>query len=381
MTKRKINIFGTSGSIGQSTLKVLRESKEAYEFVTFSAYDNVEQLIADCLEFRPRYANIGNKKHFWQLKNALSDTNITASYGKESLLDLACINVDWSMSAIIGFAGVEVSLRCAEYSNVLALANKETLVCAGRLLLNICKTNKTKLIPVDSEHSAIFQCLEGERRKDLKSIILTASGGAFRDWSLEEMKSATLKQALKHPNWSMGTRITIDSASMFNKALELIEAMHLFGLKFSEIEVIIHPQSIIHSMVEFNDGSIKAQMGVPDMKVPIQYALTYPSHYNAPWERLDFLSCGDLTFQDPDLERFPSLKLAYNVLKTGGTASAALNLSNDYSVKKFLERKIKFTDIYRINCSSIQNHPWIEEPNLYDLTQLEKWVKKHVNEF
>ena len=289
MTKRKINIFGTSGSIGQSTLKVLRESKEAYEFVTFSAYDNVEQLIADCLEFRPRFANIGNEKHFWKLKNALSDTNITASYGKESLLDLACINVDWSMSAIIGFAGVEVSLRCAEYSNVLALANKETLVCAGRLLLNICKTNKTKLIPVDSEHSAIFQCLEGERRKDLKSIILTASGGPFRDWSLEEMKSATLKQALKHPNWSMGTRITIDSASMFNKALELIEAMHLFGLKFSEIEVIIHPQSIIHSMVNFNDGTTLAQMSIPDMKGPIGYALNYPKRLSVDLENIDFI--------------------------------------------------------------------------------------------
>ena len=344
MTKRKINIFGTSGSIGQSTLKVLRESKEAYEFVTFSAYDNVEQLIADCLEFRPRYANIGNEKHFWKLKNALSDTNIIASYGKESLLDLACINVDWSMSAIIGFAGVEVSLRCAEYSNVLALANKETLVCAGRLLLNICKTNKTKLIPVDSEHSAIFQCLEGERRKDLKSIILTASGGPFRDWSLEEMKSATLKQALKHPNWSMGTRITIDSASMFNKALELIEAMHLFGLKFSEIEVIIHPQSIIHSMVNFNDGSTLAQMSIPDMKGPIGYALNYPKRISVDLENIDFTKLNALEFFEPDKKKFPALEIVKKVGKNLDLG-VVFNAAKEIALDRFISGDIAFLNM------------------------------------
>ena len=344
MTKRKINIFGTSGSIGQSTLKVLRESKEEYEFVTFSAYDNVEQLIADCLEFRPRYANIGNEKHFWKLKNALSDTNITASYGKESLLDLACINVDWSMSAIIGFAGVEVSLRCAEYSNVLALANKETLVCAGRLLLDICTTNKTKLIPVDSEHSAIFQCLEGERRKDLKSIILTASGGPFRDWSLEEMKSATLKQALKHPNWSMGTRITIDSASMFNKALELIEAMHLFGLKFSEIEVIIHPQSIIHSMVNFNDGSTLAQMSIPDMKGPIGYALNYPKRLSVDLENIDFTKLNALEFFEPDKKKFPALEIVKKVGKNLDLG-VVFNAAKEIALDRFISGDIAFLNM------------------------------------
>ena len=344
MTKRKINIFGTSGSIGQSTLKVLRESKEAYEFVTFSAYDNVEQLIADCLEFRPRYANIGNEKHFRKLKNALSDTNITASYGKESLLDLACINVDWSMSAIIGFAGVEVSLRCAEYSNVLALANKETLVCAGRLLLDICKINRTKLIPVDSEHSAIFQCLEGERRKDLKSIILTASGGPFRDWSLEEMKSATLKQALKHPNWSMGTRITIDSASMFNKALELIEAMHLFGLKFSEIEVIVHPQSIIHSMVNFNDGSTLAQMSIPDMKGPIGYALNYPKRLSVDLENIDFTKLNALEFFEPDKKKFPALEIVKKVGKNLDLG-VVFNAAKEIALDRFISGDIAFLNM------------------------------------
>ena len=326
MTKKKINIFGTSGSIGQSTLNVLRERKEFYDFIAFSAFNNVEQLIADCLEFKPRYANIGNEKHFLKLKDALFDTDIILSYGKNSLLDLACIEVDWCMSAIIGFAGVEVSLRCAEHSNVLALANKETLVCAGSLLLSLCKTNNTKLIPVDSEHSAIFQCLEGERRKDLKSITLTASGGPFRDWSLKKMKSATLKQALKHPNWSMGTRITIDSASMFNKALELIEALWLFDIKLDKIQITIHPQSIVHSMVEFVDGSYKAHLGLPDMKVPIQYALTFPERKDSSVGSLDFENL-NLDFKKPDLERYPILSLVEELINLGGNRLAVMSMA------------------------------------------------------
>jgi len=246
--------------------------------------------------------------------------------------------------AIIGFAGVEVSLRCAEYSNVLALANKETLVCAGRLLLDICKINRTKLIPVDSEHSAIFQCLEGERRKDLKSIILTASGGPFRDWSLEEMKSATLKQALKHPNWSMGTRITIDSASMFNKALELIEAMHLFGLKFSEIEVIIHPQSIIHSMVNFNDGSTLAQMSIPDMKGPIGYALNYPKRLSVDLENIDFTKLNALEFFEPDKKKFPALEIVKKVGKNLDLG-VVFNAAKEIALDRFISGDIAFLNM------------------------------------
>ena len=246
--------------------------------------------------------------------------------------------------AIIGFAGVEVSLRCAEYSNVLALANKETLVCAGRLLLDICTTNKTKLIPVDSEHSAIFQCLEGERRKDLKSIILTASGGPFRDWSLEEMKSATLKQALKHPNWNMGTRITIDSASMFNKALELIEAMHLFELKFTEIEVIIHPQSIIHSMVNFNDGSTLAQMSIPDMKGPIGYALNYPKRLSVDLENIDFTKLNALEFFEPDKKKFPALEIVKKVGKNLDLG-VVFNAAKEIALDRFISGDIAFLNM------------------------------------
>ena len=339
MTKRKINIFGTSGSIGQSTLNVLRERNDLYDFICFSAFNNVDQLIADCIEFKPRYANIGNEKHFLKLKNALFDTDIILSYGKKSLLDLACIEVDWSMSAIIGFAGVEVSLRCAEHSNVLALANKETLVCAGSLLLSKCKANNTKLIPVDSEHSAIFQCLEGERRKDLKSITLTASGGPFRDWSLKKMKSATLKQALKHPNWDMGAKITIDSASLMNKGLEVIEAKWLFGLKSEQIDVIVHPQSIIHSIVQFTDGSMKAQMGLPDMKLPIQYALAYPQRIVSDFPRFDFMDYPSLTFEKADTDTFKNLALAYKAMNKGGNMACVLNAANEVVVNAFLNDK------------------------------------------
>ena len=376
MSKRKINIFGTTGSIGQSTLKVLRQSKVSYEFIAFSANDNVDQLITDCLEFKPQYANIGNKEHYSKLKKALSDTNIIVSFGKHSLLDLASINVDWSMSAIIGFAGVEVSLRCAEHSNVLALANKETLVCAGNVLLALCKINNTKLIPVDSEHSAIFQCLEGERRKDLKSITLTASGGPFRDWSLKEMQSATLKQALRHPNWSMGARITIDSASMFNKALELIEAMHLFGLSFSEVEVIIHPQSIIHSMVNFKDGSTLAQMSLPDMKGPIGYALNYPKRLYLGLKNIDFTKINALEFYEPDKKKFPALDI---VEKVGRNLDLGVifNAAKEIALDRFISGEIAFLDMANLVEKTIEESSLINRiekapQNVSDILELDE---------
>ena len=384
MSKRKINIFGTTGSIGQSTLNVLRRSKASYEFIAFSAKDNVDQLITDCLEFKPQYANIGNKKHYSKLKTALSDTNIIVSFGKHSLLDLASINVDWSMSAIIGFAGVEVSLRCAEHSNVLALANKETLVCAGNLLLALCKINNTKLIPVDSEHSAIFQCLEGERRKDLKSITLTASGGPFRDWSLKEMQSATLKQALRHPNWSMGARITIDSASMFNKALELIEAMHLFGLSFSEVEVIIHPQSIIHSMVNFKDGSTLAQMSLPDMKGPIGYALNYPKRLYLGLKNIDFTKINALEFYEPDKKKFPALDI---VEKVGRNLDLGVifNAAKEIALDRFISGEIAFLDMANlvektIEESSLINRMEKAPQNVSDILELDELTRVFAKE-
>ena len=283
------------------------------------------------------------------------------------------------MSAIIGFAGVEVSLRCAEHSNVLALANKETLVCAGNVLLALCKINNTKLIPVDSEHSAIFQCLEGERRKDLKSITLTASGGPFRDWSLKEMQSATLKQALRHPNWSMGARITIDSASMFNKALELIEAMHLFGLSFSEVEVIIHPQSIIHSMVNFKDGSTLAQMSLPDMKGPIGYALNYPKRLYLGLKNIDFTKINALEFYEPDKQRFPALDI---VEKVGRNLDLGVifNAAKEIALDRFISGEIAFLDMANlvektIEESSLINRMETAPKNVSDILELDELTR------
>ena len=385
MTKKKINIFGTTGSIGQNTLSVFRKKKDLYDFISFSAYQNVEQLINDCLEFKPKYANIGNEKHYLRLKSALSDTNIIVSYGKNSLLDLAKTEVDWSMSAIVGFAGVQVSLCCAEHSRVLALANKEALVCAGKLLLSVCEKNNTKLVPVDSEHSAIFQCLEGQRRKDLKSITLTASGGPFRDWNLDEMKSATLQQALKHPNWSMGERITIDSASMFNKALELIEAMHLFNLKPSEVEVIIHPQSIIHSMVNFNDGSTLAQMSLPDMRGPIAYSLNYPKRQNIDLMNIDFTKQAPLEFYQPDKKKFRALDIVEKVglnLELG----VVFNAAKEVALDKFILGKIGFLDMATLVEKTLEETSLINKIsrkniNILDIVEIDKCTRAVAKNF
>ncbi len=374
--KRKINIFGTTGSIGQSTLEVFRGNRDAYDFIAFSAYDNVDQLINDCIEFKPQYANIGNEKHFAKLKNVLSDTGIILSYGRDSLVDLACKKVDWSMSAIIGFSGVEISLLCAEHSKILALANKEALVCAGKLLLSICKKNNTKLIPVDSEHSAIFQCLEGERRKDLKSITLTASGGPFRDWSLQRMQSATLEEALKHPNWSMGARITIDSASMFNKSLELIEAMHLFELDFSDVEVVIHPQSIIHSMVNFKDGSTLAQLSLPDMRGPIGYSLNYPKRLNIDMENIDITKIGSLEFYEPDKKKFRALEI---VEKVGRNLDLGIifNAAKEIALDRFISGEISFLDMVdlvekTLAESSLVNKIKVAPRNVSDMLEIDE---------
>ncbi len=364
MNKKKINIFGVTGSIGKSTLQVLREEKikDKYQPFVFSANENVDQLLKDCLEFKPRHAVIANESKYNILKKGLSGTDIQPSSGKKALLELASERVNWSMSAIIGFAGVEVALRCAEFSDVLALANKEALVCAGELLLSKINYHKNKLIPVDSEHSAIYQCLQGENRKGLKEIILTASGGPFRNWTMNDIKKATLKDALEHPNWDMGDKITIDSASMFNKSLELIEAMHLFNVSFHEIEVVIHPQSIIHSMVNFKDGTTIAQLAVPDMKGPIGYALNYPERDTIGLENINFTEVGQLEFFEPDYEKFHSLKI---VEKVGRNLNLGVifNAAKEVAVEKFISGEINFLDMALIVEKAIN------EKSLLDLTK------------
>ena len=380
--KKRISILGSTGSIGINALKIADSLPGIIKIKNLTANSNFELLIEQTKKYNPRSICIVQEQFYKSLKEGVNSKQVEILVGRQGLIEICKQNdVDVVLNGLVGAAGMEPTLNALESGVNVALANKESLVMAGGIINEAMKKSGAKLFPVDSEHSAIWQCLAGENLNEVRRITLTGSGGPFRKRGLETFDDITVKEALNHPNWDMGKKISIDSATMMNKCLEVIEAYWLFNLHPKNIDIIIHPQSIVHSMVEFNDGSIKAQMGVPDMKVPIQYALTYPSHLNSQWERLDLLSCDDLTFRKPDFKRFPSLKLAYDVLNTGGTASAALNLSNDYAVKKFLEGKIKFTDIYKINHSSIQNHPWVEEPNLNDLTNLESWVKNHVNAF
>tara|TARA_B100000242_G_scaffold23071_1_gene13988 strand:- start:842 stop:1987 length:1146 start_codon:yes stop_codon:yes gene_type:complete len=380
--KKRISILGSTGSIGINALKIADSLPDIIKIKNLTANSNFELLIEQTKKYNPRSICIVQEQFYKSLKEGVNSKQVEILVGRQGLIELCKQkDVDVMLNGLVGAAGMEPTLNALESGVNVALANKESLVMAGGIINAAMKISGAKLFPVDSEHSAIWQCLAGENLNEVRKIILTGSGGPFRKRGLETFDDITVREALNHPNWDMGKKISIDSATMMNKCLEVIEAYWLFNLHPKNIDIIIHPQSIVHSMVEFNDGSIKAQMGVPDMKVPIQYALTYPSHLNSQWKRLDLLSCDDLTFRKPDFKRFPSLKLAYDVLNTGGTASAALNLSNDYAVKKFLERKIKFTDIYKINYSSIQNHPWVEEPSLNDLTNLESWVKNHVNAF
>ena len=380
--KKHISILGSTGSIGVNALKIAEFLSKDIKIEYLTANKNFELLIEQTKKNKPKSICLVDKKFYKNLKKGINTKQVEILVGREGLLEICKReDVNLMLNGLVGASGMEPTLSAIKAGVNVALANKESLVMAGGIIDKAMKLSGAKIFPVDSEHSAIWQCLVGENFKDIRRIILTGSGGPFRNRDLDTFHDISVEEALKHPNWDMGKKISIDSATMMNKCLEVIEAYWLFKLDPKKIDIVIHPQSIIHSMVEFNDGSIKAQMGVPDMKVPIQYALTFPSHSKSPWERLDFLSCGDLTFQGPDYNRFPSLQLAYQALKNSGTASAALNLANDYSVQKFLENKIIFTDIYKINHSVLENHPWIEHPNLNDLINLDDWVKNQVNEF
>jgi len=302
--------------------------------------------------------------------------------GREGLLELAARDdVDILLNGLVGTPGMEPTLKAIEAGIDVALSNKESLVMAGDIIQKAMDKSGAKLFPVDSEHSAIWQCLVGENIDDVRCLILTGSGGPFRTRDITTFDNIMVDEALNHPNWDMGRKITIDSATMMNKGFEVIEAFWLFGFTPDRIKIVVHPQSIIHSMIEMKDGAIKAQMGVPDMKVPIQYALTYPRHLEAPWEQLDLLKCGNLTFEEPDFERFPCIKLAFDSLEKLGTSGAVLNLANDYSVYRFLNGEVKFTDIPRIIESSMKHHDWTEDPSLEHLKILDSWVKNHVESF
>ena len=344
---RTINIFGVTGSIGQSTLNVLnfQSREEKFKVNVLSCNNNVELLAHNCISCHADYAVVTNANKYVELKNALFGSKVVPLAGPESLIEVAEERVDWTMNAIVGFAGLQPSLASAKCGTVLALANKESLVCAGDLLTRCIQESGSSLIPVDSEHSAVFQCLQNQTAHSVDKIILTASGGPFRGWSISDMEEVSLQQAVAHPNWSMGTRISIDSATMFNKALEVIEAKYLFDIPLDKIEVLVHPESIVHSMVQYNDGSIMAQLGTPDMRGAIGYALNFPRRCPLPVENLNLAKVGSLTFEEVNHINFPALKLAYSAIRRGPLFGAVLNAAKEKALDKFISGEIQFLEI------------------------------------
>ena len=380
--KRRISILGATGSIGVNALKVVSHLENELEVVYLSANKNMILLMKQIKKYQPKAVCIVDEESYNQVKEEVQSLNIEILFGRSGLLELAKrSDVDVMLNALVGAPGMEPTLLAIKAGVDVALSNKESLVMAGNIIKKAQEQSGAEIFPVDSEHSAIWQCLVGEELEDLNRIILTGSGGPFRQKEISLFSNITVKEALNHPNWDMGEKITIDSATMMNKGLEVIEAYWLFRIDPDQINIIVHPQSIIHSMVEMKDGSVKAQMGVPDMKVPIQYALTYPRHIEATWEKLDLINCADLTFEKPDYDRFPCIALGFKVLERFGSSGAALNLSNDYAVYRFLNEEIQFTDIPRINESVLEEHPWIEEPSLEDLLELDEWVKNYVTTY
>ena len=379
---RKISILGSTGSIGVNALDVIRNMPEKFKIVHLTGNLNYTKMIEQGKEFLPQTITMIDEEAAEKVKIALQGFNIDIFSGRNKLLDHSGDRqVDLILNSLVGASGMEPTLTALQNGVDVALSNKESLVVAGDLIYSAMKESGANLFPVDSEHSAIWQCLFGENEKDIEKIILTGSGGPFRTRPIDTFSSITKNDALKHPNWVMGQKITIDSATMMNKGLEVIEAHWLFNIDYPNIEIVVHPQSIIHSMVQFKDGSVKAQLGVPDMKIPIQYALTYPRHFPSNWERLDFKEVKNLTFEAPNFERFPCLSLAYNALEQKGSSPAVLNFANDYSVFRFLKDEIKFTDIPKIIESAMKNHEWDENPNLSKLKDLDFWTKDFVKNF
>ena len=348
--KKGIAILGSTGSIGTQALEVIEAYPQYFDLQVLTAGKNADLLIAQALKFKPNTVVITEESLYLKVKNALSQEDIHVYAGAEALCQVVESNeVDTVLTALVGYAGLKPTLRAIEAKKTIALANKETLVVAGELVTRLAKENGVNIYPVDSEHSAIFQCLVGEFHNEIEKIYLTASGGPFRGWTNEQLKTVKREQALKHPNWSMGAKITIDSATLMNKGLEVIEAKWLFNLKPEQIDVIVHPQSIVHSLVQFEDGSMKAQMGLPDMKLPIQFALTFPDRFRTDFPRFNFMDYPQLTFEKPDREVFKNLDLAFKAMEMGGTAACILNAANEISVEAFLQEKIQFLSIADIN--------------------------------
>ncbi|HRH50575.1 MAG TPA: 1-deoxy-D-xylulose-5-phosphate reductoisomerase [Panacibacter sp.] len=363
--KKRIAIFGSTGSIGTQSLEVISTHPDKFSVEILTAHTNDELLIKQALKFNPNMVVIGDEKKYQKVKEALAKTQVKVFTGEEALIDVAAMDCyDVMIAAIVGFAGLKSTLSAIENGKTIALANKETLVVAGDIVMRKAAEKKAPIIPVDSEHSAIFQCLVGEGRNKIEKIILTASGGPFLGKKPNFLVNVKRDHALQHPNWTMGAKITIDSATLMNKGLEMIEAKWLFNLKPEQIQVIIHPQSIIHSMVQFEDGSMKAQMGLPDMKLPIQYALAFPNRISSQFPRYDFKKPNTLNFEEPDVKTFRNLTLATEALRKGGNMPCILNAANEIAVFAFLRNRIGFLDITEMVERTMNKIPFIEAPTL-----------------
>ncbi|BEH00535.1 1-deoxy-D-xylulose 5-phosphate reductoisomerase [Bacteroides sedimenti] len=365
--KKQIAILGSTGSIGTQALQVIAEHPELFEVYALTAYNKVDLLIQQARQFMPEAVVIGNEEKYLQLKEALNDLPIKVYAGEDALAQVVEADpIDIVLTAMVGYAGLKPTINAIRAKKKIALANKETLVVAGELVNELTQQYGTVILPVDSEHSAIFQCLAGEVGNKIEKVILTASGGPFRNCTLEQLQLVTKVQALKHPNWQMGAKITIDSASMMNKGFEVIEAKWLFGLSPKQIDVVVHPQSIIHSMVQFEDGAVKAQLGMPDMRVPIQYAFSYPDRVCSSFERLDFSVFNTLTFEKPDTTRFRNLALAYEALHQAGNMPCIVNAANEVVVAAFLRNMVKFLDMSDVIEKVMQKVNFIKKPSYED---------------
>jgi 1-deoxy-D-xylulose-5-phosphate reductoisomerase len=382
MEKRKIAILGSTGSIGTQALEVISANQDLFEVDTITAHANADLLIEQAIAYQPNCVVIGQDEHCDKVKSALSSFPIKVYAGQNALKTVVqSENIDIVLTALVGFAGLLPTIEAIKAGKAIALANKETLVVAGKLVTDLAHKYKVPILPVDSEHSAIFQCLMGESQNKIEKIILTASGGPFRGKTHDFLKTVTKAQALKHPNWTMGAKITIDSASLMNKGLEVIEAKWLFDLRPDQIEVIVHPQSIIHSMVQFEDGSIKAQMGLPDMKLPIQYALGFPNRLASDFPRFDFLNYPNLSFEEPDLKTFKNLKLAFDALDQGGNAPCVLNAANEIAVEAFLQEKISFLEMSDLIENCLNQYKFESEPNLESYLECDLITRENAKNF
>ena len=380
--KRQIAILGSTGSIGTQTLQVVEEHPECFEVYAITANTRVDELIAQARKFMPEAVVIADETKYQQLKEALDDLPIKVYAGYEAICQIVESGpIDIVVTAMVGFSGLRPTINAIKAGKAIALANKETMVVAGELINALAMEHKTPILPVDSEHSAIFQCLAGEMHNKVEKLILTASGGPFRTFTKEQLEHVTKEQALKHPNWSMGAKITIDSASMMNKGFEVMEAKWLFGVGANDIEVVVHPQSVIHSMVQFEDGAIKAQLGTPDMRLPIMYALTYPSRLTSSFGRLDWNTIKEFTFEKPNLEVFPNLRLAYEALDKGGNIPCVVNAANEICVAAFLNDRVRFTDMPRLIERAMNEATYILKPTLDDYLETDKEIRRMVEEW